>query len=130
MTSPWLKRYFRGMFLQRRSMLAETRSHMTDFDVRTRDPSVEFSRLSGGHQQKVLLAEWLAVSPRVLLLQAPTHGVDVGARQQVWATIERLGDECAVLYAGRDYDELARVCHRVAIISNGILQRILSGDEV
>jgi ribose transport system permease protein len=130
MTSPWLKRYFRGMFLRRRSMLAETRSHMTDFDVRTRDPGAEFSRLSGGNQQKVLLAKWLQVSPRVLLLQDPTHGVDVGARQQIWATIERLGEECAVLYAGRYYDELARVCHRVAIIGNGILQRILSGDEV
>jgi ribose transport system ATP-binding protein len=130
MTSPWLKRYFRGMFLRRRSMLAETRSHMTDFDVRPRDPGAEFSWLSGGNQQKALLAKWLQVSPRVLLLHEPTQGVDVGARQQIWATIERLGEECAVLYAGRDYDELARVCHRVAIISNGILQRILSGGEV
>jgi len=130
MTSPWLHRYFRRMFLRRRSMLADTRTHMTDFDVRPRDPNAEFARLSGGNQQKALLAKWLQASPRVLLLHEPTHGVDVGARQQIWSIIERLGEERAVLYAGSDYDELARVCHRVAIISNGSVRRILSGGEV
>jgi ribose transport system ATP-binding protein len=130
MTSPWLDQYFRGMFLRRRSMLAETRTHMTDFDVRPRDPGAEFARLSGGNQQKALLAKWLQVSPRVLLLHEPTHGVDVGARQQIWSIIESLGEGCAVLYAGSDYDELARVCHRVAIVSNGTVRRILSGGEV
>jgi ribose transport system ATP-binding protein len=130
MTSPWLNRYFRGMFLRRRSMLTETRIHMRDFDVRPRDPGAEFARLSGGNQQKVLLAKWLQATPRVLLLHEPTQGVDVGARQQIWSIIERLGEECAVLYAGRDYDELARVCHRVVIISNGTVRQILSGDEV
>ena len=129
-TSPWLDHYFRRMFLRRRSMLAETRTQMTDFDVRPRDPGIEFARLSGGNQQKVLLAKWLQVSPHVLLLHEPTHGVDVGARQQIWSIIERLGEKCAVLYAGSDYDELARVCHRVAIISNGTVWRILSGSEV
>jgi ribose transport system ATP-binding protein len=130
MTSPWLDHYFRRMFLRRRSMLAETKTHMTDFDVRPRDPGIEFAHLSGGNQQKVLLAKWLQVSPHVLLLYEPTHGVDVGARQQIWSIIDRLGEKCAVLYAGSDYDELARVCHRVAIISNGTVRRILSGDEV
>jgi ribose transport system ATP-binding protein len=130
MTSPWLNHYFRGMFLRRRSMLTETRTHMTDFDVRPRDPGAEFARLSGGNQQKALLAKWLQATPRVLLLHEPTQGVDVGARQQIWSIIERLGEECAVLYAGSDYDELARVCHRIAIISNGIVHQILSGGEV
>lgn len=130
MTSPWLNHYFRGMFLRRRTMLTETRTHLTDFDVRPRDPGTEFARLSGGNQQKALLAKWLQASPRVLLLHEPTQGVDVGARQQIWSVIKRLGEECAVLYAGSDYDELARVCHRVAIISNGTVRRILSGDEV
>jgi ribose transport system ATP-binding protein len=130
MTSPWLDQYFRGMFLRRRSMLAETRTQMTAFDVRPRDPGAEFARLSGGNQQKALLAKWLQVPPRVLLLHEPTHGVDVGARQQIWFIIESLGEGCAVLYAGSDYDELARVCHRVAIVSNGTVRRILSGGEV
>jgi len=129
-TAPWLHRYFRGKFLRRRSMLAETQAHMRDFDVRPPDPGAEFALLSGGNQQKALLAKWLQTTPRVLLLHEPTQGVDVGARQQIWSVIERLGEECAVLYAGSDYDELARVCNRVVIISNGTVQRILSGDEV
>ena len=130
MTAPWLIRYFRGMFLRRRSMQSETRSQMADFDVRPRDPDAEFALLSGGNQQKALLAKWLQASPQVLLLHEPTQGVDVAARQQIWSVIERVGKECSVLYAGNDYDELARVCHRVAIIGNGIVRRILSGDEV
>jgi ribose transport system ATP-binding protein len=130
MTSPWLNRYFRGMVLRRRSMLTETRGHMRDFDVRPPEPRTEFARLSGGNQQKALLAKWLQAAPRVLLLHEPTQGVDVGARQQIWSIIERLGDECAVLYAGSDYDELARVCNRVVVIGGGGVQRILSGDEV
>jgi ribose transport system ATP-binding protein len=130
MTSPWLNRYFRGMFLRHRSMLAETRSNMTEFEIRPRDPGAEFACLSGGNQQKALLAKWLQASPQVLLLHDPTQGVDVGARQQIWSVIDRIGEKCAVLYAGSDYDEVARVCHRVAIISNGIVRRILSGGEV
>jgi ribose transport system ATP-binding protein len=130
MTSPWLDRYFRRMHLRRRSMVTETRTHMADFNIRPPDPGAEFARLSGGNQQKALLAKWLQAAPRVLLLHEPTQGVDVGARQQIWSIIERLGQECAVLYAGRDYDELARVCHRVVVISNGRVRRILSGDDV
>ena len=130
LTAPWLIRYFRGMFLRRRSMLTETRNRMADFDVRPRDPAAEFGLLSGGNQQKALLAKWLQISPQVLLLHEPTQGVDVGARQRIWSVIERTGQECGVLYAGSDHGELARVCHRVAIIGDGIVRRTLSGDEV
>jgi len=130
MTAPWLDHYVRGMVLRRGSMLDDTRTHMADFDVRPRDPRAEFDRLSGGNQQKALLAKWLQASPRVLLLHEPTHGVDVGAREQIWSLIDGLGHEPAVLYAGSDHDELARVCHRVAIIGDGTVRRILSGAEV
>jgi ribose transport system ATP-binding protein len=129
-TAPWLHRYFRGKFLRRRAMLTETQARMRDFGVRPPDPGAEFASLSGGNQQKALLAKWLQTTPQVLLLHEPTQGVDVGARQQIWTVIERLGGECAVLYAGSDYDELARVCNRVVIINNGTVRRILSGDEV
>jgi ribose transport system ATP-binding protein len=130
MTAPWLNRHFRKMFLRRRAMLTETRARMWDFDVRPPDPGLEFASLSGGNQQKALLAKWLQMTPQVLLLHEPTQGVDVGARQQIWSIIQRLGGECVVLYADSDYDELARVCNRVAIISNGTVRQILVGDEV
>ena len=74
------------MILRRREMVREARSVLTEFDVRPSDPRALVSSLSGGNQQKVLLAKWLQLHPRVLLLQEPTQGVDVGARLEIFVT--------------------------------------------
>ena len=79
-------------------------------------------RLSGGNQQKVLLAKWLAIHPRILILNDPTRGVDVGAK----AEIHRLCDELAaqgvtVLFSSSDWDETLTVCDRVLVIRKGVI---------
>ena len=60
---------------------------MREFDVRPNDPSLPYGALSGGNQQKALLAKWFQTEPRLLLLDEPTQGVDVGARQQIFGLI-------------------------------------------
>ncbi len=101
--------------------------------LRIATPGVEkpAGELSGGNQQKVVLARWLAAEPRVLLLDEPTRGIDVGAK----AEIERLvGDLCArgvaVLFISSEVEEVARVCDRVLVLRDGRAAGELSGESV
>ena len=87
--------------------------------------------LSGGNQQKVLLAKWLEISPRLLLLDEPTQGVDVGARQQVFAAIDRAARAgTVVICASTDAEQLAQICNRVLVFAHGRIVAELAGDDV
>lgn len=87
--------------------------------------------LSGGNQQKVLLARWLNADARVLVLLEPTRGVDVGARQEIYAAIRKLAQsDVAVLVATSDYEEVVQVADRAVVMSAGRVTRSLSPSEV
>lgn len=88
--------------------------------MRPNRPELPLAALSGGNAQKALLAKWLQTDPRLLLLDEPTQGVDVGARQQIWEALDRVADRgAAVLVASTDYDQLAQICHRVLVFARG-----------
>jgi simple sugar transport system ATP-binding protein len=73
--------------------------------------------LSGGNQQKVVLGRWLATAPRLLILDEPTRGIDVAARQEIMLEILRLAREgMAVLFISAELEELSRLCDRVAVL--------------
>jgi ribose transport system ATP-binding protein len=85
-------------------------------------------QLSGGNQQKVLLGKWLSGEAKLLVLHEPTQGVDVGARRDIEAAIERAAERgSAVLLAGMDAGELASLCDRVIVIREGRAHAELSG---
>ncbi|MER5519791.1 sugar ABC transporter ATP-binding protein [Streptomyces sp. NPDC002763] len=87
--------------------------------------------LSGGNQQKVLLARWLALHPKVLLLDEPTRGIDVGAKAEVQALIDELADDgLAVLLISSDTEELIEGSDRVVVLKEGVVVRELTGDAV
>lgn len=75
------------------------------------------------------MAKWLQTKPRLLLLDEPTQGVDVGARQAIWDALDAAAraDGTAILVASTDYDQLASLCHRVLVFSEGQIRRELSG---
>jgi ribose transport system ATP-binding protein len=101
------------------------------FDVRPRRPDAPMGQLSGGNQQKVVLAKWLEIDPRVLLLHEPTQGVDVAARAEIYGLVRQgTTDGMAVLWVSSDFEELARVCDRVLIMAGGTVRAELTGDEV
>jgi ribose transport system ATP-binding protein len=98
-------------------------------DVRPPDPSQLVGKLSGGNQQKVLLAKWLATGPRLLVLHEPTQAVDVGARQTITAAIRQAAAAgCAVLVAGTDETELTMLCDRVLAFRSGRPVTELTGE--
>lgn len=83
-------------------------------------PELPLEALSGGNAQKVVLAKWLQIEPRLMLLDEPTQGVDVGARQSIWDMLDRATDNGAgIIVASSDYEQLAAICHRVLIFARG-----------
>lgn len=125
-----LRSYMRGGTLRRKSMLTRARQLADAFDVRPPDARALFGTLSGGNQQKVVLAKWLQTGPRLLLLHEPTQGVDVGARQQIFQTIRAGAGDRVTLCASSDHDQLAQLCDRVLVLRRGDVAAELTGAEV
>lgn len=99
--------------------------------IRVGAKSDAVSTLSGGNQQKVVIAKWLMTEPRIILLNDPTRGIDVGTKQELYRLIRELADQgAAVLFYSTDYDELIGCCDRVAIMYDGRIPRELAGDDL
>jgi ribose transport system ATP-binding protein len=100
-------------------------------DVRPRDPERMIATLSGGNQQKVVIARWLRQRPKVLVLDEPTQGVDVGAKAEIHALVDVAAAEgTAILVVSTESEELARLCHRVVVLRNGRIVGTLTGDAI
>lgn len=117
---PLLRSLGRGPFLSRGKEEGLTRDYVSQLDIRTAGIHQLCGALSGGNQQKVLLAKWLATKPRVLLLDEPTRGVDVGAKSEIHALIRRLAtDGMVVVLASTDISELLGMSDRVLVMRAG-----------
>jgi ribose transport system ATP-binding protein len=87
--------------------------------------------LSGGNQQKVVIGKWLMTKPRIILLNDPTRGVDVGTKQEFYHRVRWLADEgAAILFYSTDYDELVGCCDRVLVLYDGAVVRVLEGAAI
>ena len=125
---PDLARFLRGGRLQRGMMMREARQLGQTYEVQPNEPSLPLAALSGGNAQKVLLARWMNRAPRLLLLDEPTQGVDVGTRQQIFAALRTAAaGGMAVVCASSDVEQLAEVCDRVLVFARGLIVAELSG---
>jgi galactofuranose transport system ATP-binding protein len=87
--------------------------------------------LSGGNQQKVLLGRWLAIEPRLLILDEPTRGVDVGAKREIQAIIrEKVEQGCAVLLISSEFEELIEGAHDIVVMQDGRSAGVLTNPGV
>ncbi len=87
--------------------------------------------LSGGNQQKVVIGKWLMTNPRIVLLNDPTRGIDVGTKQELYQLLRRLAEQgAAILFYSTDYDELIGCCNRVLVFYGGSVVRTLEGSEL
>jgi ribose transport system ATP-binding protein len=104
---------------------------ITRLRIKVSSPEQKVSELSGGNQQKVLLARWLCLRPRVLLLDEPTRGIDVGAKAEVQALIDELADEgLAVVLISSEMEELVDGSDRLVVLRDGSVVGELVGDQV
>jgi len=99
--------------------------------VRTDGTDMPAGSLSGGNQQKLVIGKWLMMAPRILLLNDPTRGIDVGTKQEMYQLLRQLADAgAAVLFYSTDYDELVGCCDRVLVMYDGAIRRELIGAEI
>jgi ribose transport system ATP-binding protein len=99
--------------------------------IKTDGTAVPAGSLSGGNQQKVVLAKWLMISPRIILLNDPTRGIDVGTKQELYQLLRKLADSgAAIILYSTDYDELIGCCDRVLVLYDGAIKRTLVGAEI
>jgi ribose transport system ATP-binding protein len=89
------------------------------------------SALSGGNQQKVVLAKWFQMQPKLVLLDEPTQGVDIGAREQVFGEIRHMAEQgAAIICASSDHEQLAAICNRVVVLARGRQVAELEGAAI
>ncbi|MFI5961926.1 sugar ABC transporter ATP-binding protein [Streptomyces asoensis] len=115
-----MSRFSRGGWIDRRAEREAARAATRELSLRPDNPAVPVRTLSGGNQQKAVLARWLLRGCRVLLLDEPTRGVDVGARAELYAVVRRLADEgLAVLLVSSEVPEVLGLADRVLVLREG-----------
>jgi len=127
-TLPTVERFFARGFLRPMREQAHVLEVLRQYDVRPPLPARKLETLSGGNQQKALVAKWLERRPRIFLMHEPTQGVDVKAREEIAAVISQTAAEGgSVLLSSCEYEDLARICGRVLVFRNGLISSELVG---
>jgi ribose transport system ATP-binding protein len=120
-----------GPFIDRAKAAAAVQNGIARLQIKIGALDDAVLTLSGGNQQKVVLAKWLMTEPRIILLNDPTRGIDVGTKQELYRLMRELADQgAAILFYSTDYDELIGCCDRVAIMYDGRIVRELEGAEL
>ncbi len=126
LTLPQLRRFSRWGWMQRGASVEQAEVAMRRLAVKAPSPATVVEALSGGNQQKVVFAKWNTPQPRVLLLDEPTVGVDVGAREEIYALVrDATKTGTGVLVVSSDLAELLLLCDRLSIVVDGRIVRIL-----
>lgn len=130
-TLPLLGRGENVFFLKHQVLAAITAGIMERFAVKADRPQQPASELSGGNQQKLVLGKWLQLGPRLVLLDEPTQGIDVGARREIY---DRLVDLCrngtSIICATSEFEQLETIAHRVLIFDRGRIKAQIVGDDI
>jgi len=114
-----------------RKSRSETRRQMELLDIRATGPNQQVRYLSGGNQQKVVLAKWLLRNPRLLIMNDPTRGIDVAAKAEIYRLVRKLAAAgSAILFISSEVDELVGVCDRVLVMRKGRLVAEFTGGEL
>ncbi|MGO4388966.1 sugar ABC transporter ATP-binding protein [Microvirga sp. 2YAF29] len=131
-----LEKFTRGSFIDVGAEERALDKAIQDFDIRARRRDLLAGQLSGGNQQKLLLAKMMLAEPRIIIIDEPTRGVDIGTKEQIYRFIAQLAEEgLSVIVISSEMQELIGLCHRVIVMRNGrvageVAQANLSEDSI
>jgi len=130
--APSLSRFSRAGFLKEQWIRRFAEECCRVFRIVTPSVQQKVMNLSGGNQQKVLLGRWLATHPRLLLLDEPTRGIDVGAKAEIQAEVSRLADDgVAVVFISSEIEEVVRLSERIVVLKDHHkIGEIVNGPDV
>ncbi len=128
---PWTREWLRGPFVNHARRSEIIASAIGGFAIRTTGPTQPVAALSGGNQQKIVVAKWMEHAPKVLILDEPTRGVDVGARDEMFALLHQLIERgMAILLISSDLPEVMGLSHRLALYRDGRIVQEVSAAEI
>ena len=120
-----------GMVVSEKDEMKICQNAIHDVDIRPADPNKPVGLLSGGNQQKVVLSKWLARDLRVLIVDEPTAGIDVGAKDEIYTILRQLAETgVVVIVVSSDLEELTRISHRILIMRKGRIVVEFSNGEI
>jgi ribose transport system ATP-binding protein len=126
-----IRAYWRRWRMRKASMRSDARELIREFQVKAPSERAPFATLSGGNQQKVIVARWLAHRPILLLLDEPTQGVDVQARAEIYGLVRRAAEAgTSVVVVASDFEELAHVVDRAIVLRDGSVVGSLDGRQI
>lgn len=121
----------RGGILAKSRLYEEGEKWIKDLRIKTKNSQNPVTSLSGGNQQRVVLAKWLAMNPHLMILNGPTVGVDIGSKREILEIIrDRAREGMAFLVISDDIPELIQICHRVLVIKNGHVSKEFNESEL
>jgi ribose transport system ATP-binding protein len=126
-----LKEYQRGLFINKQAETAKTTEYVRAFRIAAATQKMALRFLSGGNQQKVYLSRWMDTDPSILILDEPTRGIDVNAKQEIYEFIHQLaerGISCIVISS--ELEEVIGLCSRVYVMREGMIAGCLEGDHI
>jgi len=127
---PNLRAYARGPLVASDLEIAQAEKSRAELSIKAPTVTTPTGTLSGGNQQKVVLAKWLAMRPRVMIFDEPTRGIDIGAKSEIYRIMRALADAgVAVLMISSDMEEVIGVSDRVAVMHEGAISGILDRDQ-
>ena len=124
-----MKGFFHPMSRKETEQFAD--EYITALDIKTASSDTPIGSLSGGNQQKVILARWLLTHPKYLILDEPTRGIDVGTKTEIQRLVLKLAEEgMSVTFISSEIEEMLRTCSRLIVMRDRHIVGQLTGDEL
>ncbi|MDR1930951.1 MAG: sugar ABC transporter ATP-binding protein [Treponema sp.] len=126
-----LKNYLKGVLINKKAEISKTEEYVKTFKIMAASHKLQLRYLSGGNQQKVYLSRWLDTEPQILILDEPTRGIDVNAKQEIYGFIHQLAEKgisCIVISS--ELEEIIGLCSRVYVMREGQITGCLEKDRI